>query len=161
MAEKAEIIQLLEIHGEDEWFSGGKGSPRTVEKLEHKLNVNLPEDYRQLLAFSNGGSIIGSHSAIHLEDVEGVILQSTDPWYMQNLPGMVIIGDDGGGKVYFLDPLNRLEHGRDCVYLVPMSSIGVEGAVKVGDNLLDAVRRLYGGENFSRLIFPPIGSEEE
>ncbi|MGH7861476.1 MAG: SMI1/KNR4 family protein [Candidatus Dormibacteraceae bacterium] len=150
MANDNSLIERLRARTPDEWWSRAPASPDEVEDLERELGVRLPEDYRQLLLASNGGSINGPRASINLESAQGVLDMNLDGGYQDELPEMIVIGDDGGGDLYFYDPTNKLGRGAYAIYLVGMADLDPAAAAFVAPSLSEAIDRVYAGESFRR-----------
>jgi hypothetical protein len=67
---------------------------------------------------------------------------------LQWLPGMIVIGDDGGGGLYFYDPSDRLGRGRWALYWVHMSEMSLERPRFAGSDLTDLLHRIANGVSF-------------
>lgn len=155
MASNNSLIERLRARTGDEWWPRPPAPPDEVAALERELGVRLPEDYRQLLLASNGGSINGPHASINLESAEGVLDLNLDGGYQAELPGMIVVGDNGGGELYFYDPENKLGHGANALFLVGMADLDPAAAAFVAPSLGDAVDRVYAGEAIRRDLGSP------
>lgn len=129
------------------WHSHGvRPAPRKLDKVAQKYNVELPADFRALYRQYNGGSVT-VRSSLHLESVDGIAGLNEDEQFQENLAGMFLIGDDGGGWVYFYDPADRLGMGAYGLFMVSMSVLDHEDAIFVGESLLETFEAVARGED--------------
>lgn|GEM_PF-2483077 len=155
MASNNSLIERLRTRTGDEWWPRPPAPRDDVAALERELGVRLPEDYLQLLLASNGGSINGRRASINLESAQGVLDLNLDGGYRDELPGMVVVGDNGGGELYFYDPTNQLGKGVNALFLVGMADLDPAAATFVARNLGEAMDRVYAGDAFRRPLGPP------
>lgn len=129
------------------WRSHGvRPAPRKLDKVAQKYDVELPADFRELYRRYNGGSVT-VRSSLHLESVDGIAGLNEDEQFQENLAGMFLIGDDGGGWVYFYDPADRLGMGAYALFMVSMSVLDHEHAIFVGKTLLETFDAVVRGED--------------
>lgn len=64
------------------------------------------------------------------------------------LPDMFVIGNDGGGALYFYDPKNALGKGAYALFLVPQGAIGFDDAMFAGASLTEVVQSVLNNESF-------------
>jgi hypothetical protein len=70
-----------------------------IQETENRLEVNLPNDYKELLRQTNGLSIDGGLFIYGTED----IVERNNTWEVDKYaPGTIAIGDDGGGNVFLM-----------------------------------------------------------
>jgi hypothetical protein len=126
--------------------------PATEEELgqvEQEYGVAFPADYRQLVLFSRGLGVRSRGTPIHLS-FDDTSAHLEDESLAARLPAMVVIGDDGGGSVYFYDPRDALGKGAFAVFLVPMSALGFEDAIFAGRSLTEVIEHVLADEDFYR-----------
>ena len=151
------LVRRLKELGERDWTAYGPGSEEEVEGLERRYRLRLPDDYRQLLLYSDGGTVSGPSQVLHLEPVRILKGHNADEFFEKNIPGLFVIGDDAGGDAYFYDPSGKLGRGEYALFLVPLGSLRLQDAVFVGSNLAEVVERVLAGEKlYDR---PALGEE--
>jgi hypothetical protein len=123
-------------------------SPEEIESVEREFQLTFPADYRSLLESSNGGSVTGDGSLLHLDSLAVSHTENADETMEEGLPGMFRIGSDGGGSLYFYDPNDKLGCDPWAVFLIPMSDLSTERSIFVGRTLTDVIERIVGGEDF-------------
>jgi hypothetical protein len=93
------------IAADREWKGADGASPELLESLRKVLPVDLPPEYSQLLAFSNGGE--GSLSVppynFCLDDGECAAKQWADKLFEEFFPGFFVIGSNGAGEAIAFD----------------------------------------------------------
>jgi hypothetical protein len=142
------LIDILSPLPDNRWASRPPADEESVAALERQYDLHLPSDYRGLLLRSNGGSIGGKDAAINLEPVEMLMSHNLDPRFVADLPGMFVIGDDGGGAVYYYDPDGRHGKGDWALFLIPLGELGSGRQRFAGRSLTSAAERALAGESF-------------
>jgi hypothetical protein len=132
------------------WRPRTPADPDEVTKMEQEFGVRLPEDFRALLLYSNGGSLEGQKIEINIESVEGLYTQNYDEEFTERLPGTFVIGDDGVGGIFFYDPEARLGHGAYALFAVKLGVLGFDDAVFAAATLTEAVTLALGGADFRK-----------
>src|SRR4051812_8534080 len=95
------LIERLTKLPRAEWSGHAPADPAALARVEQTFRVQFPEDYRALLLASDGGAIDMHKSNLNLFPVRELPAINYDEWYRQSLPGAFLIGDDGGGSLYF------------------------------------------------------------
>jgi hypothetical protein len=142
------VVALLSGRPSSWWSPRPPAPAGALEELERRSGVALPAEYRELLLHSDGGCIDGPSSSINLASTPTLLGFTADPVLRRHLAGALVIGDDGGGHVYFYDVANRLGRGRDAVCLVPLSSLDARHTLFVASSLAAAVQRACDGKDF-------------
>lgn len=99
--------------------------------------LQLPAEYQELLAYSNGGVILNGErefSYFMPEDIRGFYIRYGFPIWA---PALLPIGLNGGGVFYAYD---FQQPGKPPIVAVAAGDIGYEGAVELGRNLVDVLR---------------------
>ncbi|MEH7014589.1 SMI1/KNR4 family protein [Neobacillus niacini] len=74
-------------------------SERDISSVENKMNVILPNSYKDLLRETNGLSVDGGILIYGTQD----IIERNETWETQvYAQGYIAIGDDGGGRVFLM-----------------------------------------------------------
>jgi len=148
------VKRLLSLSEED--FHHGLARPREeLDELERELGVPCPDDYRAVLLELGSCAIAGPRMRLNVDLTEDAILSLTDDVLNERMPGIVLIGNDGGDYGYYYDPAGRLGHGAFALYFVEMGTLTFEDSHFVAPTLTEAIERVLGGENFREL--PRLG----
>ena len=132
------------------WSAQPPADPNELAKVEEQFGVRLPEDYRELLLYSDGGTVEGPKIEMNFESIEGLYGQNDDERFSEGLPGMFVIGDDGFGGIFFYDPEGRLGHGAYALFDVKLGVLGFDDAVFAAATLTEAVTLVLGGADFRK-----------
>lgn len=124
-----------------------------IVEVEKVFGIKFPEDFRQLLLLSNGGSIKGSNSVFNYEPVEYLVGHNLSEFFNTNIPGMIVIGDDGGGCIYFYDPGNKLGKGPWSLYYASMGALFFKESVNVAGSITELIDNILAGEHFGNMLF--------
>jgi hypothetical protein len=146
----SEIVDILRSLPPSEWQPLAPGDPNKLAQIEKEFEIRLPDDFRELLLYSDGGSLEGPKIEINVESMDGLVGQNYDERFIERLPGMFVIGDDGVGGVFFYDPEGRLGHGKDALYDVKLGVLGFDDAVFVAPTLMEAIKLVRGGAEFRK-----------
>jgi hypothetical protein len=155
--ERLRVLQTGDIdHGRWEPMQA-PGDEALLARVERRVGVSLPEDLRSVLLAFGGGTLTGpGDSVLIVGPIGDLATLNPDPMFEERLPGMFIIGNDGGGDLYFCDPEDRLGRGRCAIFMVPMGEARLSSsrfAAATFTQACDAV--LQGVDFFAR---PPIGT---
>jgi hypothetical protein len=150
----SKLLDMLRALPPAVWAPLEPGDPDALARIEQRFGVQLPEDYRDLMIYSDGGSLSGPGIEINLELTSGLVPQNLDERFTKELPGMFVIGDDGAGGIFFYDPKNRLGHGNYSLYCVKLGVLSFEYSVFVATTLTEAVPLVLGGAEFRKHTAP-------
>ena len=64
------------------------------------------------------------------------------------MPGILVIGNEGGAFAYYYDPTNQLGRGEFALFLVGYGTLTFEQSVFVASSLTEAVEAALAGEDF-------------
>jgi hypothetical protein len=142
------LIERLRNLPPSQWSPGVSGNRAALDALEREYNLRLPEDYRRLMETWDGGALRGPRTVVNLESAETLMGHNHDEIFEQNIPAMFVIGDDGGGSIYFYDPANQFGRGAYALFLVPLGSLLPEDTIFAGRNLAETIDRVLAGESF-------------
>jgi len=116
--------------------------------------LRLPEEYKQLLAYSNGGGIINGEREFGFFSLEGIREMYLTYGFLIWAPDFLPIALNGGGKFYVYDFRNP--QNAPPVLLVPAGSIGDdEGFVFLGNTLDEVLSKTTNVENELDKIYSP------
>ncbi len=80
------------------------GAPKeVVGRVQSELGIAFPQDYIELIEWSNGGEDWIGESYLQLWPLEEVILNNESVGALTFAPGVVFFGGDGGGMIYGFD----------------------------------------------------------
>lgn len=80
------------------------GAPREViEKVQSELGIVFPQDYTELMEWSNGGEDWIGQSYLQLLPVEEIPLMNKLTGATKYVPWVIFFGGDGGGMKYGFD----------------------------------------------------------
>ena len=136
------------------WTTKGATS-ELLALVERDYRIQFPDDYRELMLSVGNLGVTGAKSQIQL-GLKDTYTHLGDAVFEKRIPGMVVIGDDGGGRIYYYDPEDRLGKGRFAVFLVPLSSLTLEDTFFVGKSVTEVIERVSAGEDFD--TFPRLGA---
>lgn len=137
-----EIVKLLRRLPPGRVDSWDGATDEAIKEIESIHNVRLPEDLRAALHFSNGFSVTSPRTSMEIFRADQIARRSTQAQFKDDLPGMLILGTDGEGSVYYADANNRIGRGAFAVYLVRMSDMDIPSSMPVGSSFTDAVRTI-------------------
>lgn len=88
-----------------QWLSNEGASLDALQVLTDSVEVELPKEYLELLAFSNGGEgpLRAPYYTLCLDDVESASEPTRVELFKNLYPGWFVFGGDGGGEFYAFD----------------------------------------------------------
>jgi hypothetical protein len=108
---KKDLKEKLEQLSDAQFERNEPGDASLVDGVEASFQLKFPDDYKELLLISDGGSIHGPKTVFNYEPAEYLSGHNMSEFFTTNIPAMVVIGDDGGGSIYYYDPHDRLGKG--------------------------------------------------
>ena len=122
--------------------------PERGPRVRQILHPKLPEDYLEVMVATDGGDVIGEVSDIGILNTAELL---EDDWdtdrLMENIPGAIMFGIDGGGSFMYYDADNKLGYGHWAVFLVGLADQDRDGSMFVGNNLTEVIEAIISGEN--------------
>jgi hypothetical protein len=146
------IVEHLKQLKAREWNPRAPASLDELKSLEQSLGVQFPADFRELLLYSDGGSIYGHTTRLILFSVDELDVYVREAEYEKDLPGMITIGTDSGDAIFFFDPYNRLERGAFAVFIADLGALSLKRFACVGQSITEVITRLLNNENLSDLL---------
>lgn len=125
------------------WHSAPGASQADIDSLAAALGRGLPDDYREFLAWSDGGEGWVGDLYFAFWATGQVIRYGDDyrvPFYV---PGVVAVGDDSGPTGYALDYRADPEH--PSFIKIPLDDLGPDTVEVLGGSMTEALGRLLGG----------------
>ncbi|HEX8275600.1 MAG TPA: SMI1/KNR4 family protein [Longimicrobiaceae bacterium] len=150
------LLGRLEALGAPQLFWNNPGDPGALDAVEAELGQGLPEDYREVMRARGGFALSRPGTPLNLFRADELSGQNADEEFEEGLPGMFMIGTDGGGSAYFYDPEGRLGRGKWALFLAPFSDLYPAAARFAGASLSDAVDAALRGEDL--YVRPPLGA---
>ncbi|ACU62560.1 SMI1/KNR4 family protein [Chitinophaga pinensis] len=115
--------------------------------------LQLPEEYKQLLAYSNGGGIINGEREFGFFSLEAIREMYVTYGFLIWAPDLLPIALNGGGKFYVYD-FRNLQNG-PSILLVPAGCIGDdESCVYLGNTLDEVLSKTTNVEDELDKIYP-------
>ena len=116
---------------------------RQVKAAAQSISYKLPDDYVELLLWSNGAEgFIGEEYWV-LWSVEEIGELNLAYQVGNYLPGMLAIGSDGGGECIALD--YRRQNPEPALVRVPFGDLSPESIIQLGSNLSEGIHRALAG----------------
>lgn len=142
-----QLFEVLATIPEKEAPKGVPCDPKILQEIEHEYDIKLPNDYKAFLLKIGHGTISGLNRSIYIERASSLIGYNLDEEF-DAIPGMFVIGDDGGGGVYYYDTQNILGFGEYAMFLVHLGSIDLKYSRFVGQTLTEVIMSILQGESF-------------
>ena len=103
--DKLYMLNILMFPADREWFRNPGASNDALHALREHAGINLPDEYYQLLAYSNGGegSLPISPFNFCLDTAEYATKNKLDKNYEEFFPGFFVFGTSGGGDYIAFD----------------------------------------------------------
>ena len=139
---KTEVKNILES---DHWRIRKPADKEDVLKLKQKFKISLPEDYEEILMFSNGGSLQGYKTAFILFSIMEVLALYKEYDLYENIPESLIFGGDGGGTLYCYD----LRYEKPSIFFVREDNIGYEKIIYNSPTLTETILKIVNNEKLN------------
>lgn len=97
---------------------------------ERQLSARFPDEYKELLLFSNGAAGVIGTQEMHFFSLEETI--EANVTFRNSRDGLLIFGSNGGGEAYAFDLLNS-----SAVVIVPFAAMGRSEAVASNQPLIE------------------------
>ncbi|SFW12325.1 SMI1/KNR4 family protein [Chitinophaga sancti] len=142
--------ELINMISTQEWDSQNPAAASAIESLEAAFGA-IPEDYKALLLFSNGGSLYGKKTPFIVYSVAEVLALFKEKDLYKYIPQSLIFGGDGGGTIYCFDL--RPDKGQQ-VFFIREEDAGYEpnaysNIVFSGTTLTDTIQRIVNNEKLN------------
>jgi hypothetical protein len=123
----------------------GTGDAALVDSVEQLADRQMPNEWREIYKRSNGGAVRGRRSTLNFMILNDVVELNSQDDVLERLPGMVGIGDDAGGAIYYIDPKNELAQGVNAVFWIQLGVLTLEDSRLVAGSLAAAIERVLAG----------------
>lgn len=144
---KNPLIDRLRALPPSSWTPEPPASEAEIAELETSYGLQLPADHRELLLYSNGGTLVEAIQC-HLLSVEEMHAQNADEVLEERVPELFAFGDDGAGSLYFYDRTGGLGRGAYAVYLLPLGRLKPASAWFCGATFGEMIAAVLAGKNF-------------
>jgi hypothetical protein len=141
------LISLLKEHQHKLWTPARPSNKEDIVKVEKKLNVQFPEDYKQFLLYSEGGELENDDTFIDFYDLYYLDELNPHPVWSLGLPEMIFFASDQGDYICYFDPNNRLCKGHWYIYGVEMGMSNFDYSIPLAENIYDLFQRVFNGED--------------
>lgn len=139
MNEDPSIIELLQKNA---WRPNKIVLPEEIAGLEKKFGIRLPQDYKDILLFSNGGSLYGFRTPLIIFSIREVLALYREHDLYTDIPDTLIFGGDGGGTLYVYDLRVKNEQGKYPVFFVREDEIGYDASIYDAPDLTSIIRTI-------------------
>jgi len=142
--------ELIKLISTQEWDTQHPATAADIQSLEAAFG-NIPEDYKALLLFSNGGSLYGKKTPFIAYSVTEVLALFREKDLYKHIPQSLVFGGDGGGTIYCFDL--RLDKGQS-VFFIREEDAGYDpnaynNLVFTGTTLTDTIQRIVNNEKLN------------
>jgi hypothetical protein len=153
---KHPLSKRLVSLSEDIFHNGPPRPVEEMEELEQKVGERFPDDYRAVLLEVGPCAVGGPNISLVIDLIEDVLLSLTNAFQNERMPGIVMIGNDGGDYGYYYDPSGHMGRGKFALYFVEMGTLTFDKSRFVAKDLSEAIEKVLAGKNFRDL--PTIGN---
>lgn len=113
--------------------------------IEAKIGFELPEDYRHFLGKYIGHGMAMGKEFLALWDRNDLVLLNEGYRILENLPGTIGIGSNGGGELIAIE---KLENEPIRIVLTPVIDLDRQYHIEIGKSFFDFLLRLDKGEEW-------------
>jgi hypothetical protein len=124
------------------------GTPEIVARVEAAFGLRFPDDFREVMLWSNGFGMSYHKTNMNVSPLEELESDNREEQYTESIPGMFVLGTDGGGGIYFFDPQGKLGQGPFAVFLVRQSQLGFRDAMLCGRSFTEALEAALANQDF-------------
>lgn len=135
--ERAEMYELVQ----------GDSDESRLEGLDERVELwtvpwcRLPDDYLDLLQWSNGGDFENGDRYIRFFEFYGDIRSKmVDHAIPEYVPGLLPFGSDAGSRIYCFDTREAVPEGELPIASVPLGVLDFEWVKTIAPNFLDFCR---------------------
>ena len=136
------IKELLE---KNKWCGSKSSSQNDIDLIEATFKTTLPNDYKELLQFSNGGALEGFETPFIIYTIKEVIILFKEYDFYKNIPNSLIFGGDGGGTLYCHD----LRNEKATIFFVKEDNIDYEKSIFRSSTLTSTILKIINNEKLN------------
>jgi hypothetical protein len=150
MHDDDQLLDLVDMQEKKLWKRKSPATYEEIESVEQRLGLRLPDGYRKLFLYSNGGEFAGSRARVSLFSLKDLTEFNPDPVWSHRIPGMIIIGDDAGDFIFYCDPQDHLKRGAWAVFVVGKGAVSFAYSRYVAADAVHLCRRVINGDAILR-----------
>lgn len=136
-------VELLSQNG---WTPRKPATESEIQQLKETFKVELPPDYEELLARSNGCSLYGFEAPLIIWSIREVLAQFREHDLYEEIPESLIFGGDGGGTLYCYDLRRKNDRGSYDVFLVKEDEAFYDKIFFRTSSLSELIERIVNNE---------------
>lgn len=141
---------IIDLINTPDWDKQNPATAQDIQSLEAAFGP-IPEDYKALLLYSNGGSLYGKKTPFIIYSVIEVLALFREKDLYKFIPQSLVFGGDGGGTIYCFDL--RADKGQ-AVFFIREEDAGYEPnaynyVVFNGSTLTDTIQRIVNNEKLN------------
>jgi hypothetical protein len=140
------FLDRLRALDRSQFMHGPPAPPEKLAELERTIGQPLPDDFRASALAFGPWMVRGPRFTISVELIDDILMTARDEDWTDRMPGMVMIGSDGGDDWYYYDPLDKLAHGPFAVYLVDRGVMRLAESKYIARTLAEATDCVLAGE---------------
>jgi hypothetical protein len=146
MNQSSNIVELL---CENNWESRKPATAEELLRLRECFQVDLPEDYEEILRVSNGCSLYGFNTPLIIFSIREVLALLREHDLYESIPQSLIFGADGGGTLYCYDLRSKNNNGSYNVFFVREDEISYEKMIFRSPSLTDTISQIIHGNKIN------------
>lgn len=126
-------------HFKGNWHSLPPAPETEIEELKNSVKIELPQEFLDLLRFSNGGegNIALPPLIFKLDAIQEIINLQNDEFYREEFPDCFFFGGNGGLEIIAFD-LRKKPYS--VVMIDPIS--GEESAIEIAPNITEFIKAI-------------------
>lgn len=113
-----------------------------LSKVEDRLGVSIPDDYRDYITNYKGHEIFINDQSVILWDIKELYETNHDYFIFEDLPNVLSIGSNGGGECIAID----FTSGK--VVIFPFIGMSREDFISIGNSFSDFLSQLEQGKKW-------------
>lgn len=115
----------------EDWMAYGGETGEALEEIEHAIDRDLPDDYKEFMAHYGGGEGFVGDGYLMLWRPADVLQYNREYNVEEQIPGFLVIGSNGGGEAFAYD----LRKDACPIIMVPFIGMEEELAELVGKDI--------------------------
>lgn len=115
-------------------------SEESIKQVQSLIRIELPKDYVQFIARSNGAKGFIGSSYIDLWPIESILPLSKSYHVDEHAPGIILFGTDGGGQAFGFD----VRSDKISIVEIPFIPLRSDEAMICGETFTEFLKYVYG-----------------